>query len=98
MARLNQTNGLSQTSGLSLYHYPSCPYCVMTRKVIGQLDLNVEQRDVIKQPKYRSELMAEGGKSQVPCLRIENEEGNVSWLYESADIIRYLRQHARTVA
>jgi glutathione S-transferase len=26
----------------------------------------------------------------VPCLRITDSRGNVEWMYESADIIRYL--------
>ncbi|HAI96784.1 MAG TPA: glutaredoxin, partial [Methylococcaceae bacterium] len=30
-----------------------------------------------------------GGKLKVPCLRIE-EDGKVSWMYESSDIINYL--------
>jgi glutathione S-transferase len=35
-------------------------------------------------------LMAGGGKTQVPCLRIEHANGDVEWMYESDDIIRYL--------
>lgn len=35
-------------------------------------------------------LMQGGGKTQVPCLRIENIDGEVQWMYESDDIIRYL--------
>lgn len=88
----------TNVSNLSLYHYQSCPFCAVTRKVLGQLDLNVVQRDVMKKPKYRSELMAGGGKSQVPCLRIEGEDGNVSWMYESGDIIKYLRRYAKQAA
>lgn len=36
-------------------------------------------------------LMQGGGKTQVPCLRIEQADGKVEWMYESDDIIRYLR-------
>ena len=85
-------------NNLSLYHYQSCPYCAVTRKALRQLDIHVVQRDVMKQPKYRSELMAGGGKAQVPCLRIEGEGGKVSWMYESADIIKYLRRYAKQAA
>jgi len=35
-------------------------------------------------------LMQGGGKTQVPCLRIEQADGSVQWMYESDDIIRYL--------
>ena len=36
-------------------------------------------------------LMLGGGKTQVPCLRIENADGQVEWMYESDDIIQYLK-------
>ena len=36
-------------------------------------------------------LMQGGGKTQVPCLRIEHENGRVEWMYESNDIIQYLK-------
>ena len=42
-------------------------------------------------PENNADLIAGGGKSQVPCLRIEDEKGDVSWMYESLDIIRYLK-------
>jgi len=35
-------------------------------------------------------LLQGGGKTQVPCLRIEQEDGSVEWMYESNDIISYL--------
>jgi len=35
-------------------------------------------------------LMQGGGKTQVPCLRIEQADGSVEWMYESSDIINYL--------
>ena len=40
----------------------------------------------------KAELIAGGGKKQVPCLRIEDERGDVQWMYESGDIIRYLKR------
>ena len=42
-------------------------------------------------PENNADLIAGGGKSQVPCLRIEDENGDVHWMYESIDIIRYLK-------
>lgn len=35
-------------------------------------------------------LLHGGGKTQVPCLRIEQADGSVEWMYESDDIIGYL--------
>jgi len=75
--------------GLALYHYRACPFCARTRQVQEKLNLNIEQRDILIEPKYRNELRMQGGSQQVPCLRIEKDNGKVQWLYESADIIRY---------
>jgi len=60
---------------------------------MNYLNVQVEQRDILQNSAYRSELINGGGKPQVPCLRIE-EDGQVSWLYESKDIIRYLGHRA----
>ena len=48
-------------------------------------------RDILSQPGYNAELIAGGGKNQVPCLRIEDDEGGVRWMYESIEIIQYLK-------
>jgi len=52
--------------------------------------LNIETRDVKRNRIAREELLAGGGELQVPCLRIEEGDGGCRWMYESADIIRYL--------
>ncbi len=39
------------------------------------------------------DLMKGGGKTQVPCLRIESGDGQVEWMYESDDILSYVRNH-----
>lgn len=79
---------------LSLYHYQSCPFCAATRKVIEQTGLNIELRNVQLQAQHRSALINGGGKPQVPCLRIEKDNGQHLWLYESADINHFLRNYA----
>lgn len=81
--------------GLALYHFASCPFCVRVRQWLKQQGLELEQRDVLVQSEYRQELFAGGGKTQVPCLRIEQANGEVEWLYESMDIIRYLEGRLR---
>ena len=79
-----------ETKRLSLYHYFTCPFCLSVRRVIKKLNLKIDLRDVRRDPKYRKELMLGGGMLMVPCLRIEDREGKVRWLYESTDINRYL--------
>ena len=89
---------LSSTQNLALYHYQSCPFCRLARTAIDQLDLDIEERDIQRQPQHRSDLIRQGGKPQVPCLRIENESGKVQWLYESSDIISYLKSYTEQAA
>jgi len=83
---------LSETKpqSMALYHFDGCPYCAMTRQAIGQLGLDIEQRNIQRDNQHRSDLIQGGGKKQVPCLRIKHENGDVQWLYESGDIINFL--------
>ena len=55
------------------------------------LGLDIMLKDIMFNPSNNADLIAGGGKSQVPCLRIEDEHGNVRWMYESIDIIKYLK-------
>lgn len=80
----------TQTASMKLYQYLACPFCVKTRRVIRRLGLNIETRDALHDQSYRNELLTEGGKQQVPCLRITHDDGRVEWMYESSDIINYL--------
>jgi len=87
----------AETARLALYHFTSCPYCIKVRRVIGRLDLCIELRDIRKERGWADELVQKGGKGQVPCLRIEEPDGKVRWLYESDDIVRYLERRFRTL-
>lgn len=80
----------AQTASLQLYHFDSCPYCARVRSHIEALALHIEQRDTRMTPGVRDELVAGGGKGQVPALRIVDENGDVQWMYESSDIMGYL--------
>lgn len=81
-----------QTASLALYQFKACPFCVKVRRVLKRHSLKVETRDAKREEKYREELLNQGGKVKVPCLRIENSEGEVQWLYDSKQIIQYLQQ------
>lgn len=78
---------------LTLYQFRACPFCVRTRRLLHRLNVPVATRDAKNNAEHRATLLREGGKIQVPCLRIEAADGQVSWLYESKAIRGYLEQH-----
>jgi glutaredoxin len=82
-----------RTRKLSLYQFRTCPFCIRTRRAIKRLSLNIETRDALRDAENRARLLEGGGKVKVPCLRICDDGGNVQWLYESGDIIRYLKEN-----
>ena len=79
------------TARLALYHYEACWFCGRVRSAMRELNLNIELRDVHREPEHHQTLIREGGSGTVPCLRIEADDG-VRWMYESADIIEYLAE------
>lgn len=80
-----------QVGKMSLYQFKRCPFCVRTRRAIHKLNLPMEYRNASKGSIHRQELKIGGGEIKVPCLRIE-EDGNIQWLYESAEIIALLNK------
>jgi glutaredoxin len=80
----------NETRHLMLYQSRGCPFCTRTRRVIKRLSLKIETCDALGDAASRAQLQAGGGFVRVPCLRIADTQGNVTWLYESADIIQYL--------
>jgi len=79
-----------KTRNMALYHFQMCPFCVKTRRQIHRLALNIENRDARNDPQWNQELINDGGKYQVPCLKITAADGSVQWMYESTDINQYL--------
>lgn len=94
------TNTLSPTQ-LALYFSPYCPYCHRVLNAMVELGLNpdlaaetasgIALKNTFSNRQMANELREGGGKSTVPCLRIERETG-VEWLYESLDIVAFLQQ------
>lgn len=81
-----------QCQGLALYQFKTCPFCIKVRRTMRGLSLNIELRDAQYDPQHREALLQGGGQIKTPCLRITDEQGNSQWMYESDDIIHYLRQ------
>ncbi len=79
------------TKNMALYQFHACPFCVKTRRAIRRLGLNIEIRDARNNPKWKQQLVEQGGRYQVPALFIDDENGG-RWMYESRDIIAWLEQ------
>ena len=86
-----------QTRSMAMYEFRACPYCVKTRRALKRLNLKIECRDALNNQEYKQELTTQGGKFQVPCLRISHGEED-RWMYESSDIIKYLDQRFGSAA
>ena len=67
-----------------LYIKPGCPFCARVDRFLDNAGVQIEHRD-ITQGGNRDDLVALGGKGQVPCLIVEGEP-----MYESMDIINYI--------
>ena len=86
------SNSGKRLKGHELFYFTSCPYCIKVRLALWLMGLELPLKDIRSYPENKAELIAGGGEKQVPCLRIEDEKDGVRWMYESSDIIRYLKQ------
>ncbi|MBS9778337.1 MAG: glutathione S-transferase N-terminal domain-containing protein [Gammaproteobacteria bacterium] len=87
-------------SQLALYYSPYCPYCHRVLDTMVELGLKPDLKTGMAKEltlkntgsskEFAQELKRGGGKSTVPCLSIE-KDGEISWLYESADIAVFLK-------
>lgn len=80
-----------QCRDLVLYQYRTCPFCIKVRQETRRLSLGIERLNVQKVGKNREDLMLGGGQVKVPCLKITDQAGNSQWLYDSGEIVAYLR-------
>jgi len=77
-----------QVESLKLYQFYACPFCIKTRRTIKRLNLPMETRSA-QADQFRAELLTGGGEIKVPCLRVK-EGDEITWMYESSDIMTYL--------
>lgn len=71
-----------------LYYKKSCPYCQKVLRFMDDNKINMNTRDTL-QPGNQNDLVRIGGKKQVPCLVVNGKP-----MYESDDIVEYLRDYA----
>ncbi len=81
-----------QTDKMFLYHFRACPFCIKVKREMKRLSLNIDNCDANQDMDCREALLLGGGQLQVPCLKLVDGQGQERWMYESDDIIRYLRQ------
>jgi glutaredoxin len=81
---------------ISLYQLAACPFCVKVRRAMRRNGINLPLVDIkSEQGRYREELVQGGGAAKVPCLKIDNGQQGVTWMYESKDIINFLESTAQ---
>ncbi|MFN7701630.1 MAG: glutaredoxin family protein [Deltaproteobacteria bacterium] len=81
---------MQRADDLALYHYEGCGYCGRVRRVLAELGVELELRDIEQDRQHLAALVDARGRRTVPVLRIRHPEGD-EWMPESADIIAYLR-------
>lgn len=80
-----------EASKLVLYQFKTCPFCIKVKRNNKRMSLKIETRDAQHNITHREELLSGGGQIKVPCLKIVDEKGNDSWMYESNEIMQYLQ-------
>lgn len=73
---------------VTLYTKATCPFSRRVVAMLDRLNVEIEQKDISEDTAYAEELVAAGGKQQVPFLL---DETNGIALYESDDIVSYLQ-------
>lgn len=74
----------------ALYYYDACPFCQRVLRALPGLKVDVEKRNVLTHQEFRKQQYAATGRTTVPCLLI-SDNGKDTWMFESADIIRFLQ-------
>jgi anaphase-promoting complex subunit 7 len=74
----------------TLYFKPSCAFSQRVLQMAENLNVTLDLKDVSESEEVMAELIEKGGDSQTPFL-IDTETGVT--LYESSDIVDYLREH-----
>lgn len=80
---------------LELYYKETCPFCQRVLQMAENLGVSFELKDIEADDAIAAELIEKGGKRQVPFL--VDTDRDVS-MYESADIIDYIREHYKNTA
>jgi glutaredoxin len=78
---------LNSGNMLTLYVKPGCPYCKKVLEFGAAHSIQFTLKDIVNDEGVSDELIARGGKRQVPYL--VDDEAKIE-MYESGDIVAYL--------
>ncbi|MEQ8690403.1 MAG: glutathione S-transferase N-terminal domain-containing protein [Pseudomonadales bacterium] len=74
-----------------LFKTDLCGFCYRVRSFLAANNIEIPLRDVNQDREAFRELLSGGGRTTVPCLRIQRGD-EVEWMFESQDIMRYLAE------
>ena len=80
-----------ETRGMALYYHQLSPKCIKTRRLVEQLNIPLEFRDIRKCQVHRDDLLSGMGEFKVPCLKIA-DDGKIAWLDDHDSILSYLME------
>ena len=90
--KIDQDKIDKETKYFTIYQFEACPFCVKVRRFIMKNSLKINLKDAKNNKTFKSELVNEGGKHKVPCLKIAKTSSDTIWLYESTEIIKFLKK------
>ncbi|MCB1116771.1 MAG: glutaredoxin [Chlamydiia bacterium] len=82
---------MEEEHNLILYYKPTCSFCQKVLDYLESIEEEIPLKNIDEDPKAREELLHLGGKTQVPCLFIDDKP-----LYESDDIIDWIKEKRET--
>lgn len=74
---------------LELYSFEASPYCRIVREALCEMEIPYRLHNVAKKSPSRAAFLERAGKIQVPYLVDPNTHTE---MFESRDIVRYLRE------
>ncbi|MBS1963564.1 MAG: glutathione S-transferase N-terminal domain-containing protein [Bdellovibrionales bacterium] len=78
--------------GCELYHFQVSPFAARVRRALAELQVEIPIHDVLEDDAAFAALMRGGRRDQVPCLKIARAGEPERWLYESREIVRFLKE------
>ncbi len=61
------------TKDIKVFTTPTCVYCSMVKRYLNQNDIEFENIDLTKQPKWINRMVAKSGQMGVPQLWIDDK-------------------------